>query len=33
MLKRIKVNMDVMEAMLYFWQATSDREKVSEKYH
>jgi len=32
MLKRIKVNMDVMEAMLYFWQATSDREKVSEKY-
>jgi hypothetical protein len=32
MLKRIKVNMDVMEAMLYFWQATTDREKVSEKY-
>lgn len=32
MLRRIKVNMDLIEAMLYFWQATNDREKVSEKY-
>ena len=32
MLKRIKINMDVMETMLYFWQATSERDKVSEKY-
>jgi len=32
MLQRIKVNMDVMEAMLYYWQATSERDKVSEKY-
>lgn len=32
MLKRIKLNMDLIEAMLYFWQATNDREKVSEKY-
>ncbi len=32
MLQRIKVNMDVMEAMLYYWQATSEKDKVSEKY-
>jgi hypothetical protein len=32
MLKRIKLDMDLIEAMLYFWQATNDREKVSEKY-
>ena len=32
MLQRIKINMDVMETMLYFWQATSEKEKVSEKY-
>lgn len=32
MIKRIKLNMDLIEAMLYFWQATNDREKVSEKY-
>jgi len=32
MVKRIKVNLEVIEAMLYFWQATNDREKVSEKY-
>lgn len=32
MLQRIKVNMDLMEAMLYFWQASNDKEKVSEKY-
>ncbi len=32
MLQRIKINMDVMETMLYFWQSTSEREKISEKY-
>jgi len=32
MLQRIKVNLDLMEAMLYYWQATNDKEKVSEKY-
>lgn len=32
MLQRIKVNMDLMEAMLYFWQASNDKEKVSEQY-
>ena len=28
----IKVNMEVMELMFYFWQATSDREKVGEAF-
>ena len=32
MLKRIKVKLDVVEGMLYFWQATSEREKVGESY-
>ncbi len=32
MLKDIKVNMNVIESMLYFWTATSEKEKVSEKY-
>lgn len=32
MVQRIKVNMELMEGMLYYWQATNDREKVSEKY-
>lgn len=32
MLKRIKVNLDVIEAMLYFWQAINDRENVSEMF-
>jgi len=32
MLQRILINMDVMEAMLYYWQATSEKDKVSEKY-
>ncbi len=31
-MQRIKVNMELMEAMLYYWQATSEKEKVSEKY-
>ncbi len=32
MVKRIKVNFDTVEAMLFFWQTTNDREKVTEKY-
>ncbi|WIV11215.1 hypothetical protein [Proteiniborus sp. MB09-C3] len=32
MVQRIKVNFDTVEAMLFFWQATNDREKVTEKY-
>lgn len=29
---RIDVRLDVIEAMLYFWKATSEREKVGESY-
>lgn len=32
MIKRIIIKLDTVEAMLYFWQATKDREKVGEKY-
>lgn len=32
MLKNVKVNLEVLESMLYFWQATKDREKVGEQY-
>ena len=32
MIQRIKINLDVVEAMLYFWQSTNDREKVSEQF-
>lgn len=32
MVQRIKVNFEAVEAMLFFWQTTSEREKVSEKY-
>jgi len=32
MIQRIKVNFDTVEAMLFFWQTTSEREKVTEKY-
>lgn len=32
MLQRIKVNFETVEAMLFFWQTTSEREKVTEKY-
>lgn len=32
MIQRVKVNLDVVEAMLYFWQSTNDREKVSELF-
>lgn len=32
MVKRIKVNLDVIESMLYYWQSTSEKEKVGEPY-
>lgn len=32
MLNRIKVNLEAIEAMLYFWQAVNDRENLSESY-
>ncbi|WP_373899201.1 hypothetical protein ACER0A_002655 [Haloimpatiens sp. FM7315] len=32
MLKNIKVNLDEVESMLYFWQATSEKEKVGEQF-
>lgn len=31
-MERIKVNLDVIEGMLYYWQATSEKEKVGEAY-
>lgn len=32
MINRIKVNLESVEAMLYFWQAVNDRENLSESY-
>lgn len=32
MLQRLILNLEELESMLYFWQATSEREKVSEIY-
>ncbi|ABR46689.1 conserved hypothetical protein [Alkaliphilus metalliredigens QYMF] len=32
MIKRIKTKLDVIEGMLYYWQATSEKDKVGEKY-
>lgn len=32
MIQSIKVNLEVIEAMLYFWQATSEKEQVSEVF-
>ena len=32
MLKKITVNLEEIESMLYFWHSTKDREKVSEVY-
>lgn len=32
MIKRIEIKLDVIEAMLYFWQTTNEREKVGESY-
>ena len=28
----VKINMEVMEMMLFFWQSTSEKEKVSDSY-
>lgn len=32
MIRRIKTNLDALEGMIYFWQATSEKEKVGEGY-
>jgi len=32
MINRIKIKLDVIEAMVYYWQATSEKEKVGEGY-
>lgn len=32
MISTIKVNLNAIEAMLYFWQAVNDRENISEMY-
>jgi hypothetical protein len=32
MLQRIKVNLEAVEAMLYFWVAASEKENVAEKF-
>lgn len=32
MIGSIKVNLEAVEALLYFWQATNDKEKVSEVF-
>lgn len=32
MIKLITVNLEEIESMLYFWQSTSEREKVSEEF-
>lgn len=32
MLKRLNLNLEELESMLYFWQSTSEKEKVGEAY-
>lgn len=32
MLKKIKLNLNVMESMLYYWEATNEKEKVGEAF-
>jgi hypothetical protein len=32
MINRVKVNLEAIEAMLYFWQAVNDRESISEMF-
>lgn len=32
MLKSIKVNLEEIESMLYFWQSTKDKQRVSEEF-
>ncbi|MTI68866.1 MAG: hypothetical protein FH751_01255 [Firmicutes bacterium] len=32
MVQRVKVNLDVIEGMIFYWQSTSEREKIGESY-
>lgn len=32
MINRVKINLEAIEAMLYFWQAVNDRESISEMF-
>ncbi|MGE5653607.1 MAG: hypothetical protein ACM3ZQ_04965 [Bacillota bacterium] len=32
MIQRIRIDLETIESMLYFWQATKDREKVNERF-
>ncbi len=32
MLNRVKLNLDAVEAMLYYWQAASEKDNISEKF-
>lgn len=32
MIKRIRIDLETIESMLYFWQATKDKEKVNERF-
>ena len=32
MINRVKVNLEAIEAMLYFWQAVNDRDNISEMF-
>ncbi len=32
MIKNIKINLNILEYMLYFWQSSSENEKVGEEY-
>lgn len=32
MVERVKVNLDAVEALFYFWQATQEKEKVNERF-
>ena len=32
MVQRIRINLEEIESMLYFWQASNDRERVAETY-
>lgn len=32
MVQRIKVNLEAVEAMLYFWQAASEKDNIAEKF-
>ena len=32
MLNRVKLNLETVEAMLYYWQAAAEKDNVSEKF-